>query len=93
VPVWFSDAQLRRYREAIRRLRGDPPIQHLERALEACDEAICAYQAGLLDDDELRRGLFRAGTVIHDDAAWLLDLARACWHQWDGVRLRPVHAP
>jgi hypothetical protein len=89
-PVSFTDAQLRRFREAIRRLHEDPLAERLDRALDECDEAICAYQAGLLDDEELRRELFRAGTVIHDDEAWLLDLARVRWQQWDGLRLQSI---
>lgn len=89
-PVRFSDVQLRRFREAIGRLREDPLAERLDRALDECDEAICSYQAGLLDDEELRRELFRAGTVIHDDEAWLLDLARVRWQQWDGLRLQAI---
>jgi hypothetical protein len=65
-----------------------PLAARLDRALEECDEAICSYQAGLLDDDELRRELFRAGMVIHDDEAWLLDLVAGRWQRWDGLRLR-----
>jgi hypothetical protein len=57
-PMRFSDAQLRRLRATIRRLREDSPFTPLERALDGCDEAICAYQSGLLDDDELHRALF-----------------------------------
>jgi hypothetical protein len=86
----FTDARLRRFREAIGRLREVGHDEQLEQALDECDEAICAYQAGLLDDEELRRELFRAGTVIHDDEAWLLDLVRVCWRQWDGVRLQSI---
>jgi hypothetical protein len=56
----FTEAELRRFRTAIQRLREDSPFAPLDRALDECDEAICAYQAGLLDDDELRRELFRA---------------------------------
>ena len=59
-PAAFTDAELRRFRAAIRRLREESPFAPLDRALDECDEAICAYQAGLLDDDELRRELFRA---------------------------------
>jgi hypothetical protein len=55
----FSEAELRRFRAAIRRLREESPFAPIDRALDECDEAICAYQAGLLDDDELRRELFR----------------------------------
>ena len=57
-PAQFSDAQLRRFRATIRRLREDSPFTPLDRALDGCDEAICAYQSGLLDDDELHRELF-----------------------------------
>jgi hypothetical protein len=92
-PTQFTDAELRRFREAIHRLRPVGLAEPLDRALDESDEAICAYQAGLLDDEELRRELFRAGTVIGDGEAWLLDLASVCWQQWDGVRLRAVHRP
>jgi hypothetical protein len=89
-PARFTDAELRRFREAIGRLREVGLAEQLERALDECDEAICAYQAGLLDDEELRRALFRAGTVVDGDEAWLLDLAGARWQQWDGVRFQPI---
>ena len=84
-----ADAELRRFREVIGRLRQMGP-DPLVRALDECDEAICAYQAGLLDDEELRRALFRAGTVVDGDEAWLLDLTGARWQQWDGVRFQPI---
>ncbi len=64
-PTTFSDASLRGYRAVIRRLREDSPFAPLEAALDECDEAICAYQAGLLDDDELWRALFEVGARRH----------------------------
>jgi hypothetical protein len=89
-PARFTDAELRRFREAIGRLREAGPAATLDQALDECDEAICAYQAGLLDDEELRRALVRAGTVVEGDEAWLLDLSGARWQQWDGVRFQPI---
>ncbi|HEY8217152.1 MAG TPA: hypothetical protein VIH82_08455 [Acidimicrobiia bacterium] len=57
-PGAFSDVALRGYRATLSRLREESPFALLDAALDECDEAICAYQAGLLDDEELRRVLF-----------------------------------
>ena len=59
----------------------------LESALDACRNALADYRAGLIDDVELRRALFRWGLVQWPDSAWLLDLQAGRWCRYDGVEL------
>ena len=65
----------------------DPDLRDaLEAALDACRQALGDYQAGLLDDAQLRHGLFRAGVVARPgDELWLLDLHGAQWWRYDGL--------
>lgn len=56
-----------------------------ERAVLACRSALADYQAGLLDESELRRELGRAGIVFDERGAWLLDIDRGRWHQYQPV--------
>ena len=65
----------------------------LATALEACRQAIGDYQAGLLDDDQLRHELFRAGVVTLEDELWLRDLHGAQWWRYDGRGLEAQPAP
>jgi hypothetical protein len=54
----------------------------LERAVLVCEAALADYQAGLLDDAELRRTLERAGTVQTDAGAWFLDIESGSWQRY-----------
>jgi hypothetical protein len=64
---------------------GLPPGGALARAVLACDSALLDYQAGLLDDGQLRRILFHSGIVLDDGGAWLLDVERGAWCRYDGI--------
>jgi hypothetical protein len=70
----------------------DPSVRDaLELALEQCRRSLAEYQAGVVDDDELRRALFHSGLVVPDDEAWLLDLSAGQWFRYDGLALhRPT---
>jgi len=57
----------------------------LENAVLVCETALADYQAGLLDDAELRRTLERAGMVHTDAGSWFLDIESRHWR-----RYRPV---
>ena len=56
-----------------------------ERAVLACQSALADYQAGLLDESELRRALGQAGIVFGESGVWLLDIVRGRWHQYQPV--------
>jgi hypothetical protein len=61
------------------------PLEAMERGVAACRQALVDYQAGLLNDEQLRRALFQAGMVLGDNEAWLLDVAGGAWQRYDGV--------
>jgi hypothetical protein len=63
----------------------------LESALDACRHALADYRAGLLDEAELRRALFRWGLVQWPDSAWLLDLQAGRWWRYDGLALNSAN--
>jgi hypothetical protein len=75
--------------------RTDPAlVAALEGALGACRQALADYQAGLLDDDEVRRVLYEAGLVHREGEAWLLDLHAGQWWRYDGLALdAPERSP
>jgi hypothetical protein len=56
--------------------------QALENAVIACESALADYQAGLLDDTELRRKLERAGVVHTDAGSWFLDIESGHWRRY-----------
>ena len=53
--------------------------------MAACRQALVDYQAGLLNEEQLRRALFQAGMVLGDDEAWLLDVDGGAWSHYDGI--------
>jgi len=63
------------------------PDEALDAAVELCRQAMADYRAGLLDENELRSLLFRAGLVQCPDHAWLLDLHAGRWWRYDGVAI------
>lgn len=66
----------------------DPALRAaLDSALAACRQGLADYQAGLLDEAELRQVLVHAGLVHRADDAWLLDLDHGCWRRYDGVAI------
>jgi hypothetical protein len=68
-------------------------IDVLERAVAACRQALVDYQSGLLDEEQLRRSLYRDGMVFGDGEAWLLDVAGGRWSRYDGISTEriPTH--
>ena len=48
----------------------------------ACESALGDYQAGLLDDTELRRALERAGIAHTETGAWFLDIESRQWRPY-----------
>jgi hypothetical protein len=69
---------------------ADPALRAaLDSALGACRQGLTDYQAGLLDEDELRQVLVHAGVVHGSSGAWLLDLEGGRWRQYDGLALEP----
>ena len=74
--------------------RTDPALQGaLSTALGSCRQALGDYQAGLLDDAQLRQALFRAGVVPRPEELWLLDLQGAQWWRYDGLGLGARRVP
>lgn len=70
----------------MRAVRDDPALRAaLASALDACRRGLVDYQAGLLDDAELRQVLVHAGLVHRGDEAWLLDLEAGRWRKYDGL--------
>ena len=65
----------------------EPPhqVDVWERAVAGCQQALVDYQTGLLDEEQLRRALYRAGIVLGDGEAWLLDVAGGVWRHYDGI--------
>ena len=63
------------------------PDKALEAAVDLSRHALADYRAGVLDEAELRRILFRAGLVQWPDEAWLLDLRNNEWRRYDGLGL------
>jgi hypothetical protein len=61
------------------------PVEAMERGVAACRQALVDYQAGLLNEEQLRRALYQAGMVLGDNEAWLLDVAGAAWSRYDGI--------
>ena len=69
-------------------VQDDPALQAaLESALDACRRGLADYQAGLLNDAELRQVLVHAGLVHRGGEAWLLDLEAGRWRTYDGLAL------
>ena len=56
--------------------------ESLDKAVLACESALADYQAGLLDDAELRRTLERAGIAHTDTGSWLLDIESRHWRRY-----------
>ena len=74
---------------------ADQPSHHvdaLQRAVEACLQALVDYQTGLLDEEQLRQALYRDGMVLGDGEAWLLDLAGGTWRRYDGISTERIPA-
>ena len=61
------------------------PVDAMERAVAACQQALVDYQVGLLDEEQLRRALHRDGIVLGDGETWLLDVAGGGWTRYDGI--------
>ena len=57
----------------------------MAQAVAACQQALVDYQTGLLDEEQLRRALYREGIVLGDGEAWLLDVAGGGWSRYDGI--------
>lgn len=65
-------------------------VEALRRAVAGCLQALVDYQTGLLDEDQLRRALYRDGLVLGDSEAWLLDVAGGTWRCYDGISTAPL---
>ena len=61
----------------------------LEQAAAAAHAALDEASSGQIDEDELRKKLFKAGHVVHDHVAWMLDVEQGRWSCYDGLELRP----
>jgi len=62
----------------------------MRRAVAACHQALVDYQTGLLDEDQLRRALYRDGLLLGNGEAWLLDVAGGTWRRYDGVGIERI---
>ena len=64
----------------------------LARALDLYSRALDDLDAGRIDRPSFQRQALRAGLVIRDDDAWILDVAGGAWYCYDGARLRRFDA-
>ena len=64
-----------------------PPelVATLRTAADACGQALDAFIAEQIDQQELVRRLFAAGVVQAEGEIWFLDLERGCWCRYDGI--------
>jgi len=65
-------------------------VEALERAVTACRQDLVDYQTGLLDEQQLRRALYRDGLILGNEEAWLLDVADGSWRRYDGISTEAV---
>jgi hypothetical protein len=72
---------------------GAPPLiddvlsQALDTALARYAALVADLQAGRIDEATFQRGAFRAGLIVRDSEAWLLDLDSERWWRYDGLGL------
>ena len=59
----------------------------LQGALGECRAALADLEAGRVDAATCQQRLFRAGLVVEDGRAWVLDLENGHWYQYDGLGL------
>jgi hypothetical protein len=57
----------------------------LDQALDGYLQLLNELENGQIDEDQFKRRSFRTGMVVHDDKAWLYDLTRGVWIQYDGI--------
>jgi hypothetical protein len=76
---------------------GEAPLQIDEDLSRVFGEALARYatlvgelQAGRIDLEAFRRDAFRAGLVVRDSEAWVLDLASERWWRYDGLGLTTI---
>lgn len=64
-------------------------LSQLKAALETYQRLLDDFAAHRIDFDSFRRQAFRAGLVMCDGSALLLDLPSGTWYRYDGIRLYP----
>ncbi|MEV4502010.1 hypothetical protein [Streptomyces klenkii] len=85
-PVWVDG---RRLDEPARRgaTTGAELLARITTALETYQRLLDDFGAHRIDFDAFRRQAFRAGLIMRDDSALLLDLPSGTWYRYDGVQL------
>jgi hypothetical protein len=62
----------------------------LEAALRQYAQLLDDFQAGRLDEKEFRRRAVRAGLVVRDTEAWILEVPTERWWRYDGTQLTTI---
>ncbi|MBO0654733.1 hypothetical protein BLA24_20140 [Streptomyces cinnamoneus] len=65
-------------------------LSQLKTSLGTYQQLLDDLQAQRIDFDSFRRQAFRAGLIMRDNGALLLDLSTATWYWYDGIRLRTM---
>jgi hypothetical protein len=68
-------------------------FDQMQRAIDTYRRLLADYEAGAIEERDLRRQIFRAGLIVQDGDAWLLDFAAGRWVHYDGLRVRAFTAP
>ena len=71
-------------------LIDDVLSQALDTALARYAELVGDLEAGRIDPTAFQRDAFRAGLIVRDSEAWLLDLESERWWRYDGLGLTTI---
>jgi hypothetical protein len=68
----------------------NPMWEEIEGALAAQKELLADFETNRIDEATYRARTFRAGLIIHEGDAWMIDLANQQIHRYDGFQLRTL---
>ncbi|MEU3352602.1 hypothetical protein [Streptomyces sp. NPDC037389] len=88
-PVWVDGHRLQESAESEQAI-GMELLSQLKASLDTYRQLLDDLQARRIDFDSFRRQAFRAGLVMRDSGALLLDLSSATWYWYDGIRLHTM---
>jgi hypothetical protein len=74
-----------------------PPADAIWAELHAAMDSMAAdlddFSAGRIDEATCRKRVLAAGLIVHDDDAWIIDLAHHTVHRFDGLQLLTLELP
>jgi SH3-like domain-containing protein len=71
-------------------LIDDVLSQAIDAALARYADLVGELQAGRIDETAFQRDAYRAGLIVRDSEAWMLDLATERWWRYDGLSLTTI---